>query len=141
MNGDGWLRNRRERRGGPACDGAGQGRGRRAQGTRGSTSSLGGRTATRALVAVGAYVVQDLRDAEGLTRPLLRRAALRLAVSPSQPVRRIGGAYLRLDPPAPGEVERRGAAIDVESPGPPPRALPATPAGSSPKPDDWEPSF
>jgi hypothetical protein len=141
MNGDGSPRNRRQRRGRPACDGAGPGRGRRMDGGRGSQSSLSGRTATRALVAVGAYVAQDLRDAEGLTRPLLRRAALRLAVSPREPVRRIGDAYLRLDPPAPGEIQQRGAAIDVRSSAPPPRALPVAPAGPGPTPDLREPSF
>ena len=81
MNGNGRPRQRRQRRGGAACDGSGAGRGRsglssRAAKTRGGESSLGGRTATRALIAVGTYVAQDLRDAEGLTRPMLRRAAL-----------------------------------------------------------------
>lgn len=131
MNGDGRPRIRRERRGGPACDGAGQGRGRRAQGTRGSTSSLGGRTATRALVAVGAYVAQDLRDAEGLTRPLLRRAALHLALSPHEAVRRIGGAYLRLDPPSPDQTAAGHSAS--RRPPAPPLGLPA-PADSAPPP-------
>ena len=69
---------------------------------RGGESSLGGRTTTRALIAVGTYVAQDLRDAEGLMRPTLRRAAIRLALSRREPARRLGDAYLRLDPPAPG---------------------------------------
>ena len=106
---------RRQRRGGPACDGAGPGRGRRKDDARGSQGSLSGRTATRALVAVGAYVAQDLRDAEGLTRPMLRRAALRLALSRREPARRLGSAYLRLDPPAPGEVRQEGDAIEAQS--------------------------
>jgi hypothetical protein len=103
----------RQRRGRLACDGAGpHGRGRRAD-ARGGGSSLGGRTATRALVALGTYVAQDLRDAEGLTRPLLRRAAFRLALSRREPARRLGGAYLRLDPLAAGEGRQTGDAIEA----------------------------
>lgn len=63
----------------------------------GRTSSLAGRTATRALVAAGAYVAQDLRDPEGLTRPLLRRAAFRLLEHPAPALQRLGAAYLRRD--------------------------------------------
>ncbi|MFA4964844.1 MAG: hypothetical protein WC709_04305 [Thermoleophilia bacterium] len=51
-------------------------------------------------MAVGAYVAQDLRDPEGVTRPLLRRTALRMVASGREPVRRLGAAYLRADPPA-----------------------------------------
>ena len=85
-------------------------------------SSLGGRTATRALVALGTYVAQDLRDAEGLTRPLLRRAALRLALNRRESARRLGGAYLRLDPLAADEGRRsrgrdRGCGIRVSAAG------------------------
>ncbi len=100
MNGNGRSGERRQRRGGQ-CDGRGPGLGRGGQKARAGESSLGGRTATRALVAVGTYVAQDLRDAEGLTRPMLRRAAIRLALSRVEPARRLGHAYLRLDPPAP----------------------------------------
>jgi len=114
MNSNDRPRNRRQRRGWPARDGSGPGRG--GGGRRsvwGGESSLGGRTTTRALVAAGAYVAQDLRDAEGLLRPALRRAAIRLALSPREPVRRLGDAYLRLDPPAPGTDPRRRDVIDV----------------------------
>jgi len=124
MNGDGRPRYGRRRRGGPACDGAGLGRGRRKDGGRGSESSLGGRTTTRALIAVGAYVAQDLRDAEGLTRPLLRRAALRLALSRSEPARRLGNAYLRLDPPDPSELPKNVNVIETTGASSAPRALP-----------------
>lgn len=134
MNGDGRPRNRRQRRGGPACDGAGQGRGRRKEGARGSESSLGGRTATRALIAVGAYVAQDLRDAEGLTRPLLRRAALHLALSRSEPARRLGKAYLRLDPPDPSELTKSADSIEATGSSSPPRALPPTADHADPAP-------
>jgi hypothetical protein len=91
------------------------GRSRRKGGVRGTEGSLSGRTATRALVAIGAYVAQDLRDAEGLTRPLLRWAALRLALSRREPARRLGSAYLRLDPPAPDDVRPRGDAIEARN--------------------------
>lgn len=146
MNGDGRPVQRRQRRGGRARDGSGpgcdqrSGAGRAVSGGKGQ-SSLGGRTATRALVAVGAYVAQDLRDAEGLTRPLLRRAALRLAVCPSEPVRRIGGAYLRLDPPAPDEIPRRGPVIDVNSSASPSHALPAPPTEAKSVPNPERPPF
>lgn len=71
---------------------------------------MAGRTATRALIAVGAYVAQDLRDADGLTRPLLRRAALRLVLSPQAQLRQLGSAYLRLDPPTTDEAPARTSA-------------------------------
>ena len=58
----------------------------------------------RAVIAAGAYVAQDMRDREGLTRPMLRRAAIRMAVSRQAALRRLGAAYLRADPPAPGEL-------------------------------------
>lgn len=57
-------------------------------------------SATRTLVAVGTCLVQDLRDADGLVRPLLRRAALSLALNRGYQARRLGNTYLRLDPPA-----------------------------------------
>jgi hypothetical protein len=127
MNGDGRPMNRRQRRGGAACNGAGPGRGRGKDGPRGSASSLSGRTTTSALVAVGAYVAQDLRDAEGLVRPLLRRAALRLALSRREPARRLGSAYLRLDPPDPSELPKNVKVIDTTGSSSPSRALPPAP--------------
>lgn len=105
---------RRQRRGGQ-CDGRGPGLGPSGQKTRGGETSLGGRTATRALIAVGTYVAQDLRDAEGLTRPMLRRVAIRLALSRREPTRRLGHAYLRLDPPAPETLLERVEVIDTTS--------------------------
>jgi hypothetical protein len=113
MNGQGSPRQRRQRRGGPGCDGNGSGRG--GLNARGGQSSLGGRTTTRALIAAGAYVAQDLRDAEGLMRPMLRRAAVKLALSRREPARRLGDAYLRLDPPAPGMDPRHRDVIDVSA--------------------------
>ena len=137
MNGDGRPRNRRQRRGGPACDGAGPGRGRRKDGARGSQSSLSGRTATRALVVVGAYVAQDLRDAEGVTRPLHHRAALRLALSRRD---RLGSAYLWLDPPRPDEIRLRGEAIEARKSSSPSRALPPPPVTADPGADGEAPA-
>ena len=138
MNGDGRPRQRRQRVGGRGCDGGGTvrgrgGLGRAAQGDSGS--SLGGRTTTRALVAVGTYMVQDLRDAEGLMRPALRRAALRLALSRREPARRLGYAYLRLDPPAPETLPAGVEVIDATSASPPSPAL-----TSGPGPDAQSPS-
>ena len=107
MNGDARPRYGRQRRGGPRCDGTGPGRGWRKDNLRDSESSLSARTAARALVAVGAYVAQDLRDRDGVTRPLLRRAALRLVTSRHAAVHRLGDAYLRSDPPTPEELAVR----------------------------------
>lgn len=63
----------------------------------------------RAVIAAGTYVAQDMRDREGLTRPMLRRAALRMAVSRQPALRRLGTAYLRADPPAAEELPAQGA--------------------------------
>ena len=126
MNGDGRPRQRRQRVGGRGCDGGGPVRGHGGLGRgvqSGSDSSLGGRTTTRALVAVGAYMAQDLRDAEGLMRPMLRRAAMRLALSRRQPARRLGHAYLRLDPPEQTTLPAGGEVIDATSASPSPAAL------------------
>ncbi len=91
-------------------------------------------------VAVGAYVVQDIRDAEGLTRPFLRRTALRLALSRREPVRRLGGAYLRLDPPTPSEVPAQRETIEVGATQPAPRALPAPGAAGDHAADSEKPA-
>jgi len=137
MNGDGRPRQRQQRGGGRACDGSGAGRGssglssRGGRATRASDGSLGGRTATRALIAVGAYVAQDLRDAEGLTRPMLRRAAIRLALSRREPARRLGYAYLRLDPPAPKTLPAGVEVIDATSASPPRPAITSEPGASA----------
>ena len=127
MSGDGRLRQRRQRDGGRGCDGSGARRVRSGQTTRGGESSLGGRTATRALIAVGTYMAQDLRDAEGLTRPMLRRAAIRLASSRMEPARRMGHAYLRLDPPAPEALPAAVEVIDTTSASPPSPAITSGP--------------
>jgi hypothetical protein len=136
MNGDRRPRYGRQRRGGRACDGMGPGRGRgavngtvfgrRGEGASSSERSLAGRTTGRALLALGAYVAQDLRDAEGLTRPMLRRGALRLTLSRREGLRRLASSYLRLDPPTPDELQGREV-IDVG--GHALRALPEAPSG------------
>lgn len=128
MNAEATPRYRRRRRGEGACDGAGQGRGW-GRGARGQ-GSLGSRTATRALVAAATYVVQDLRDPDGLTRPMLRRAALRLAASPRKAIRQIGTAYPRSDPPQPDEL--------VVGPEPPRLELPAGAPAKAPGDDVGE---
>ena len=68
MNGDARPRYRRQRRGRAACEGTGPGRGRRGGSTRSSESSLSGRTATRALVAVALGQIADRRDIRVLAR-------------------------------------------------------------------------
>ena len=136
MNADARPGYRRQRRGQAACDGTGPGRGRRGGSTRSSESSLSGRTTTRALVAVGAYVVQDVRDAEGLTRPLMRRSALRLALSRREPVPRLGGTYLRLDPPEPSELPGKADVIEATGSSSPPWALPQAPGHAASFPSD-----
>jgi hypothetical protein len=127
MYGDGRLGNRRQQHAGPACAGTRRGDGRGKQNTRAGGGSLGGRTATRTLTAVGVYVVQDLRDTQGLTRPMLRRAARRLALSRREPVRRLGNAYLRLDPAPPDAGAERQGISDVVAAAPPPRSIAAAP--------------
>jgi hypothetical protein len=110
------------------------GRGWRKDNPRDSESSVSARTAARALVAVGAYVAQDLRDRDGVTRPLLRRAALRLVTSRHAVMHRLGDAYLHGDPPTPEELAagRQAAQPLLLAPGQPgqepgaPRS-PATP--------------
>lgn len=113
MNGDSGPRIRRQRRGGSACDGTGPGRGRRHRDDLGSSEGAwSGRVAARALVAVGAYVAEDLRDRDGMTRPLLRRTALRLSASRHTAVHRLGEAYLGRDPATPEEL---AAGLEVAS--------------------------
>lgn len=108
-------RMRRQRWGRQTSCGASQ-RGSRALGMRGAGSKDNStwRTTRQALVAVGVYAAQDLRNPDGVTRPLLRRGALRLAASVHDPLRRLGHAYLRLDPPT--ELELGGVATSVLGP-------------------------
>ena len=65
----------------------------------------------RTVIAAGTYVAQDVRDRHGLTRPMLRRAALRMAVSRQPALRRLGTAYLRTDPPEPAELPERAGLL------------------------------
>jgi hypothetical protein len=67
-------------------------------------TSLAVRTTARALVALGTYLAQDLRDADGATRTMLRKAALRMAASRQETLKRLGSAYLRSDPPPAREL-------------------------------------
>ena len=90
----------------------GRGRRERRRGSRGGRCAEGCRdrpstknTATGAVAAVGAYLANDLRDPEGLARPVLRRAAQTLAASRRSSLQRAGTAYLRLDPPRPLTIE------------------------------------
>jgi hypothetical protein len=83
-------------------------------------------------VAVGAYVAQDLRDRDGVTRPLLRRAALRLVTSRHAAVHRLGDTYLRSDPPTPEELAvRQQAAKPLLLPPAQPEKAPDAPKSQS----------
>lgn len=100
---------RHRRRSSGSCDGNGAGSGRlrgvgRSAGSSKDDASLATRTAMRAVIAAGTYVAQDVRDRDGLTRPMLRRAALRMLLSRQAAMRRLGGAYLHADPPAREEL-------------------------------------
>jgi hypothetical protein len=99
MNADAGRRERRRRRGGGPRDGSGMGRGRAA-----GRSDGGKLTVARSLATLGTCIVQDLRDRDGLARPLLRRAAVRMVTSRQQTIRHVGTAYLRGDPPTPEEL-------------------------------------
>ena len=137
MNDDRRPRQRRQR-GAGRCDGSGpRGAPRGARGTGSAGQTSVGRTATRTLLAVGAYAARDLRDPDGVARPLLRRAALRLTVCPSRQLRRVGDAYLRSDPPSPDELATAAPALVIDAaPGVPagagdaPASRPALPAGT-----------
>lgn len=85
----------------------------------GRAGRTAGRTVTSALVALATSAAQDLRDPDGLTRPLLRRGAVRLAASAHPPVQRLGAGYLRIDPPTPDELARAGRSA-ARLPGAPP---------------------
>ncbi|HTX69298.1 MAG TPA: hypothetical protein VMH50_09145 [Thermoleophilia bacterium] len=52
-----------------------------------------------------------MRDRDGLTRPMLRRVAQRLTASRQAPLRRLGAAYLRGDPPGADEPGPAGALV------------------------------
>ena len=87
--------------------------------------SVAGRTATRTFLALGTYAAQELRDPDGVARPLLRRAAVRLTLSTKRPARRLGRAYLRLDPPTPEELGGPSHVIAVDDTAAGPRLLPS----------------
>jgi hypothetical protein len=101
---------RLRRRGYGPRDGRGQGRGPGLAGGKDS-AGLATRTAVRAVIAAGTYVAQDVRDRDGLTRPMLRRAALRMAICRQEALRRLGTAYLRADPPAAEELSASKARV------------------------------
>jgi hypothetical protein len=91
-------------------------------------------------MALGTYVAQDLRDPDGAARSLLRRAAVHMVTSSRQPVRRLGSAYVRIDPPALellSEPADAGRPLLLPSPEPPrssARVLESS-SGGEPTPD------
>ena len=124
MNADPAPRYRRRIRGRPGCDGSGRERGRKAPGGGNDyATGLVTRTTARALVTLGTCLAHDLRDAGGATRTILREAALRMVASRQKPLRRLGTAYLRTDPPTTREL---------------PEGQHRTPAQSGRPEDDWE---
>jgi len=78
-------------------------------------------TTAGTLVTLGVCVARDLRDRDGVARPLLRRGAVRMITSRRDVVRRLGASYLRSDPPAADELPAGS------SPPSQPRQLPAAP--------------
>ena len=92
------------RRGAGGCDRGGLGRSAPAAPASLERGSLGGRATMRVLAVAGTYLGRDLRDPNGLARPLLRRAALRLAVQRSAALRRLGEVYMRVDATAAGQL-------------------------------------
>ena len=71
-------------------------------------------TATSAVLAAVGLVGQDLRDPDGVLRPLLRGAAASLAASGRRVVMSAGHRYLELDPP-PRPIEIVSPSEGVES--------------------------
>lgn len=85
------------------CTGQGDGRRRRRRDGRGP--GLRRPRATGVAAAAVVYLAEDLRNPDGLSRPVLRRAAYTLAASRRAALRHAGEAYLRLDPPTAELVE------------------------------------
>ena len=76
---------------------------------------------------MAALLVNDLRNPDGLTRPLLRGAAGKLTESRFEALHKAGAAYLRLDPPA-ADVIEPPPALEAPAQGPYPSSGPAQPA-------------
>jgi hypothetical protein len=84
------------------------GQGRRLRRRNGSDRGLSRTRRAGFVAAATAYAAEDLRKADGLMRPALRRAALSLTRSSSTLLRRAGSAYLRLDSEPIDLIEPRG---------------------------------
>ena len=95
---------RRRQRGADQCAGEAA-RPRHGRRTKGASHSDSGKfTAARTVAALGAVLAEDLRDPDGVARPLLRRAAVRMVGSRRESLRRLGEGYLRRDAPTPEEL-------------------------------------
>ena len=81
--------------------------------TTGLAESQGHREIAEMLIMLGSSVLRDVRNPDGLARPLLRQVAIRLAGTRSASVRRLASSYLTADPPGPGE---RNAALPEAEP-------------------------
>lgn len=120
----GWKSACRQHWSTPPRDSAGWGRHRGGtELSHGSSSSA--RTTVRALAAAGAYLAHDLCDPDGVVRPRLRQAALRLASGSSQSGCSLARTYLRLDPPKRDESLENSGVIDAGAPSLPAQVLPA----------------
>jgi len=78
-------------------NGMGQGAGRRLRRHGLCYARSRGTRTTGLAAAAAAYLADDLRDPQGLARPVLRRAARSLAASRLALLRSTGTVYLRLD--------------------------------------------
>jgi hypothetical protein len=90
-------------------------------------SDSGKLTAARTVAALGAVLAEDLRDPDGVARPLLRRAAVRMVGSRRESLRRLGEGYLRRDPPTPEELPRGESPAAAVTSSEPLRLLPPEP--------------
>jgi hypothetical protein len=134
MNGAHPTRRRLRRGSGPGCEAGARETGR---GTLRATADPGGLitgATTEGLLTLGASLTKDLRDPDGIARPLLRRAALHLSASRLTTARRLGAAYLRADPPTLAELG--DAAGQRSLPPAERRSLPAPPRLAAAHEDD-----
>lgn len=102
------------------AEGQGRGSGRRARRRglcKGGVGRVGRTGRGGVLAAVGAYLVNDLRNPEGLARPVLRRAAQALAASRREVLRKAGASYLKLDAPRATPLERSAVERQTEGGG------------------------
>jgi len=119
MYGDGRPGRRRRQRHWAGCDADGRGTRGQQRGVAGEGRRLTSPSATHTFLALATSAAQDLRDRDGLARPLLRRGALRLSLSSYLPAQRLGAEYLRVDPATPEEFARLVPRMVIDGPATP----------------------